>query len=593
MPRAVLKITPVDNQSSRYLPEFDASKYLIGDDAITPVTHKIDNSDYVVGVFSFDSCTIRLMNLNGIFTVGEHGSIFTSTRNKSLIKIYFQDDAKNDHLLFKGLLADESTKENILNETVEFIAISIDSELHSKIFASVQFTRWNINEQFFPEEFRQYTPVSLTNPEDDLDLIPNLGALPDDFTGYPILSQPFYGYLSYPKVSDLILHILRVLQAETIPFESRIIDLDINPDNINFDYDFTPSGVKEDEQSNFKKDYVRDNPIEINLITDREKFFREKPLSHFLNTWLISTNSFAHVKLDENSNELIIRPRVEPDVTPKRNFFGPYDTNARKPIILAIKNYNSGLQRVINQITAKYTAAPLQTKEEDVIEPGSNPPKVTGQRVIRFFDFRKGTTTLTHQVKDTESIERYGLKVKEIDLTYLFTQYYQETDNGQNPELSRTFLFRRPFTDPLYSQDKFIRYHQSYNGEVIDNICKNLLEKYSIAKRELVIIVKTDDAWDLNVGDVVTISYEKKFEDAISGPSFYGEAEYDKNDYGQEYGSFSIKESTGFLIYGISHNLSNFTTELKLREYGYKTDDSSIAVPNTYGRAIYGKSRYG
>lgn len=130
-------------------------------------------------------------------------------------------------------------------------------------------------------------------------------------------------------------------------------------------------------------------------------------------------------------------------------------------------------------------------------------------------------------------------------------------------------------------------------------VAQNLLEKYQTPKVEMDIIVPTSDTNNINVGDPVTISYDRLRKPALREQRLhkYGKVTYSNGKYPFSKGNIRVFDDTRFIVYGRQDRPQDFTTTLKVREYGYRPGDSIIDTtqPTTqavYGQAVYGQDRY-
>ena len=133
----------------------------------------------------------------------------------------------------------------------------------------------------------------------------------------------------------------------------------------------------------------------------------------------------------------------------------------------------------------------------------------------------------------------------------------------------------------------------------VRKVLNNLLEKYKTPKIEMEITAPTVDTLNINVGDPVTISYDRLRKPAIGEERIqkYGKVTYSQGRYPFSKGNIRVFDDTRFIVYGRKDRPQDFTTTLKVREYGYRPGDSVITTaPVTrvarYGQAIYGQDRY-
>ena len=112
-----------DGVSDTYI---DVTEYLAGSNAVSKIKQTVDNSDFVVGVFSYTYCRVRFKNQDDLFAEGQ--GIFPFYRDGSQIEIGIDDSGANFHV-FTGIISDDATKGNDLNEIIEFTLISLDGVL--------------------------------------------------------------------------------------------------------------------------------------------------------------------------------------------------------------------------------------------------------------------------------------------------------------------------------------------------------------------------------------------------------------------------------------------------------------------------------
>ncbi len=123
-----IKITPVGLNSNEFLDEFEGTDYLAGNSAISSISNTVDNSDFVVGLFSYSYTRIKLLNRSGIFNQNDSTGKFPNGRDGSKVTIFLRDQGE-EKPVFIGEISEDATKENILNETIEITVLSPDSVL--------------------------------------------------------------------------------------------------------------------------------------------------------------------------------------------------------------------------------------------------------------------------------------------------------------------------------------------------------------------------------------------------------------------------------------------------------------------------------
>ena len=100
----------------------------IKDRGIGRISREIDNGDYDIGVFTYGDITLTAFNLGGRFNPpGDPASIFLHSRDKAKVKINYLDILGNITISFHGLINEEATRQNILENEIKFKVLSIDS----------------------------------------------------------------------------------------------------------------------------------------------------------------------------------------------------------------------------------------------------------------------------------------------------------------------------------------------------------------------------------------------------------------------------------------------------------------------------------
>lgn len=128
------------------------------------------------------------------------------------------------------------------------------------------------------------------------------------------------------------------------------------------------------------------------------------------------------------------------------------------------------------------------------------------------------------------------------------------------------------------------------------SIAANLVLKYKVPKIEMEIIVPTVEAGNITIGDAVSVNYDRLRRPAIGEKLIpkYSISKYTGYRYPVSKGSLKINENIRFIVYGRVDNPGLFTTTVKLREYGYRFDDSIIhSELSAYGEGTYGEAVYG
>lgn len=114
-----------------YGEEIDVTQYVLRN-GFKKIDQTIDNSDYIVGAFSYNSLNLKLTNHTGLFSFPAiSNSIFTRTRDRAIVTIRF-----NDRTVFKGLINEEATREEIQRAMIKLQVLSEDSVLRKTYIAS-------------------------------------------------------------------------------------------------------------------------------------------------------------------------------------------------------------------------------------------------------------------------------------------------------------------------------------------------------------------------------------------------------------------------------------------------------------------------
>ncbi|MHA1347769.1 MAG: hypothetical protein ACTSO3_15320, partial [Candidatus Heimdallarchaeaceae archaeon] len=112
----------------------------IKENGISTIIGEIDNGDFDIGVFVFDSINLTALNFDGKFAgINDSRSMFKYSRDKAKITINFYNGESNTpDSSFRGLIDDRSTKINFGKNEVKFKVLSNDSIINrTKITAGV------------------------------------------------------------------------------------------------------------------------------------------------------------------------------------------------------------------------------------------------------------------------------------------------------------------------------------------------------------------------------------------------------------------------------------------------------------------------
>lgn len=101
----------------------------VKDSGISTIKREVDNGDFDIGVFVFDSINLTCLNIDGKFSgINDSRSMFKYSRDKAKITINFFDGTSNTpDSSFKGIIDDRATKLNFKKNEIKFKLLSNDS----------------------------------------------------------------------------------------------------------------------------------------------------------------------------------------------------------------------------------------------------------------------------------------------------------------------------------------------------------------------------------------------------------------------------------------------------------------------------------
>ena len=145
--------------------------------------------------------------------------------------------------------------------------------------------------------------------------------------------------------------------------------------------------------------------------------------------------------------------------------------------------------------------------------------------------------------------------------------------------------------DTSYSEQIFVDTYnsrrKSSSYDFIEGIVKErviaarLVREFKVPKEELKLTVETERVKDVELLDLVSINYPKRYETKqdvklITWSNLkYGGGACVGSKYNKPFGSFSIKDRIGWKVTGIEKSPKNLTTTLRLRKIGLKRGDST------------------
>lgn len=102
---------------------------------INTIKRGIDSQDYSVGVYFYSDLELIGNNDDGYYTEGDQRSIFTYLRDKTKVRVVFENTA-GDTVVYNGLVNEEGTREDALNDTIIFKVLSRDSVIRNTQISS-------------------------------------------------------------------------------------------------------------------------------------------------------------------------------------------------------------------------------------------------------------------------------------------------------------------------------------------------------------------------------------------------------------------------------------------------------------------------
>lgn len=107
--------------------DIDLSDY-IKEGGVGTIKKDVDNGDYDIGVFTYDSITLTALNIDGRFNdENDWRSIFKYSRDKAKVVVNFLDNLGNTQSSFNGIINEEGTYQDFLKYEVKFKVLSRDS----------------------------------------------------------------------------------------------------------------------------------------------------------------------------------------------------------------------------------------------------------------------------------------------------------------------------------------------------------------------------------------------------------------------------------------------------------------------------------
>lgn len=115
------------NGSGGYDASVDVTDYVL-QGGVGNISEQIDSGDYDIGLYLYSDLTLKLANFDGKFSSDKYSSsIFHYTRDRARVTVTFESDA--DQIVFKGIINEEATREDLTKGTVNIRVLSQDSIL--------------------------------------------------------------------------------------------------------------------------------------------------------------------------------------------------------------------------------------------------------------------------------------------------------------------------------------------------------------------------------------------------------------------------------------------------------------------------------
>lgn len=143
MSRIRVYILPFDDLTQEYVADWIEITNDVDNNSFASLTQRLDNKEYDVGIFNFSDCSLGLRNEHGKYNkVGDPNSIFGYKRGGTKVKMTYmlQDDPPwcgvaicgqskifDEQTMFTGLLSDESTDEDVINQNISFRVLGLES----------------------------------------------------------------------------------------------------------------------------------------------------------------------------------------------------------------------------------------------------------------------------------------------------------------------------------------------------------------------------------------------------------------------------------------------------------------------------------
>lgn len=111
--------------------DIDINDYVLSN-GLNTIKREIDNGDFDIGVYVFNSINLTCLNINGVFSdQSDYRTLFKYGRDKAKVDIYFYDGSTNTPTVtFQGIIDDRATKIDFKKNQVKMTVLSKDSILN-------------------------------------------------------------------------------------------------------------------------------------------------------------------------------------------------------------------------------------------------------------------------------------------------------------------------------------------------------------------------------------------------------------------------------------------------------------------------------
>lgn len=158
------------------------------------IVRSIDSSDYDVGVYAFNDLTLDCDNSDGYFgNENDPRSIFQSSRDLAKVRVVFSlDDTPT--VTFRGLINDEATRDDVVNDLVSFRVLGMNSGLRkTQVIPGAVSDGTSIRNAIFAilnrDEITAILNVDISDINPDLNGTVDVGAELDDRPTNDVLNE--------------------------------------------------------------------------------------------------------------------------------------------------------------------------------------------------------------------------------------------------------------------------------------------------------------------------------------------------------------------------------------------------------------------